>query len=196
MGSSRKRIGEKLKKVFRFDDICINSNMTDAIRMAEEIKKITDSDVWFCVSPLVHNIVEKDPIDSQQVFPRILAAHSTHKVFYNVDRCGIPDFPEWITRAGHGTVHVDHRLLDYQAQELSIVTSCSLINASIFVPPFNKWNSITEQVCREHNIQLIKFEDGWLSAEHNIYNTKHDKWYLHHRAFTVAEFKEWIKNER
>jgi len=183
-----------VKKVFRFDDICINSKMTDAILMAEEIKKqVQNAEVWFCVSPMVHTIDDPDPVSQQRIFPKIFNAHSDYRIFYTINKCGVPDFPAWITRAGHGLIHVDHRLLEHAAQELSILTSCNLVNADIFVPPFNKWNKITERICQENDIHLVKFEDGWLSAEHNEYNMKHDKWYLHHRAFTVAEFKEWLE---
>ena len=94
--------------------------------------------------------------------------------------------------ASHGLVHVDHRLLDKSSQEMSILISSSLVNANIFIPPFNKWNKLTEEVCIENGIELIKFEDGWLCMEYNSYDDSHDKWYLHAREFTFDNFKKWF----
>ena len=49
-----------------------------------------------------------------------------------------------------------------------------------------------EQERQEHGIELIKFEDGWLSMEHNKFNESHDRWYLHAREFTFDNFKKWF----
>jgi len=92
-------------------------------------------------------------------------------------------------------VHVDHRLLKKEAQELSILVSCSLSKSKIFVPPFNKWNKDTDEICEEHGIELVKFEDGWLCMEYNNFDVNHDLWYVHSREFTVESFKKWIINQ-
>ncbi len=183
-----------ITKTFRFDDICINANMEDTIEIATHIKeKIPNSKIIFCVSPLVHDMSDEVGKSKERIFPKILNAHSDFTKFYQVDDSGVPLFPDWITRAGHGLVHVDHRLLTKETQELSILASCSLARASIFVPPFNKWNKDTEDICKANNIELIKFEEGWLCCEYNSYNPKHNLWYLHAREFTPKEFKKWIK---
>ena len=51
----------------------------------------------------------------------------------------------------------------------------------------------TEEICNEHNIKLVKFEDGWLCCEYNQYNPKHNLWYIHAREFTLNSFKDWLK---
>lgn len=182
------------KKIFRFDDICLNANMDLHINIAEHIiDKIPSAEVIFCVSPLVHDMTAEKGKTKQRIFPQILNAHSDYRKFYQVDKCGIPSFPSWITRAGHGLIHVDHRLLTKETQELSILTSCSLSKSSIFVPPFNKWNKFTEEICNEHNVKLVKFEDGWLCCEYNEYNPKHNLWYIHAREFTLDSFKTWLQ---
>ena len=182
------------RKIFRFDDICLNADMNLHIGIAEHIKKeIPSADVIFCVSPLVHNMSDEKGKTKQRIFPQILNAHSDYRKFYQVDKCGVPNFPEWITRAGHGLIHVDHRLLTKETQELSILTSCSLSKSTTFVPPFNKWNKYTEEICNEHGIKLVKFEDGWLCCEYNEYNPKHNLWYIHAREFTLDSFKNWLK---
>lgn len=183
-----------MEKVFRFDDICINIDMKNAITIAEYVKKhIVDVEVLFCVSPVVHNILSEDETIRQRVFPKIFNAYSDFRKFYEVDKCGIPKIPDWITRASHSLIHIDHRLLTKEAQEMSILVSCSLIKCSILVPPFNKWNKDTEDICKEHDIKLIKFEEGWKCCEYNEYDDNHNLWYLHSREFTFENFKKWLK---
>jgi hypothetical protein len=168
--------------------------MNLAIEIANTIKqRIPSAEVVFAISPLVHDMSSETTPSNERIFPKILNAHSDHRKFYQVDTCGIPQIPDWIIRAGHGLVHVDHRLLTKEAQELSIIASCSLAKASIFVPPFNKWNNDTSDICREQKIQLVKFEDGWLCCEYNEYNPMHHLWYIHAREFTVEKFKKWLK---
>ena len=100
------------KRIFRFDDICANADMKKTIKIAEYIKsKIPSAEIIFCVSPLVHDMSSESGKISERIFPSILNAHSDYRKFYNVDMCNIPKFPDWKTRAGHGLIHVDHRLL-------------------------------------------------------------------------------------
>ncbi len=95
--------------------------------------------------------------------------------------------------ASHGLIHVDHRLMGREAQELSIVASCSLVGAKIFVPPFNKWNRDTASVCDEHGIELVKFEDGWRHVRFNAFDPSHDKYYLHTHDTTATWLREWMR---
>jgi len=184
-----------MKKRIRFDDICCNTNMDDANAMANfVIESVPNSEVIFCVSPLIHNMSgENDSNTLQRIFPKIFNAYSDYRKFYTVDLCGIPKMTSGVVIASHGLIHVDHRLLHRSAQELSILASCSLVKSNIFVPPFNKWNKDTEIICKENNIELIKFEDGWLSMEHNNYNPKHFLYYLHNREFSYRDFVSWFQ---
>ena len=180
-------------KTFRFDDININENLEKTIEIARIVKsKFPCARIIFCISPMVHDVSNEEGKNAERIFPKILNAYSDHRIFYKVDACGIPKIPEWIETAGHGLFHIDHRLLGKEAQEMSIVSSCSLARSSIFVPPFNKWNLYTEQICKEFNINLVKFEDGWLCCEYNKYDPNHDLWYLHAREFSLNKFKEWV----
>jgi len=182
-----------MKLTFRFDDICINTDMQKANAMAKLLKdRFPSCEVWFCISPLVHDMSQEMGKAKERVFPRILLAYSDHRNHYKVDKCGVPDCPEGVIVAAHGLIHIDHRLLPEETQAMSILGCCSLIKSNIFVPPFNKWNKITEEICKDNGIELIKFEDGWLSMEHNKYNPNHFKWYLHSRELTIKEFSEWI----
>ena len=187
---------DKTRKVFRFDDICINADLEHANILAYQIlKKYPDAQVLYCISPCVNDMSDSsDPVTSQRIFPKIYNAYSDHRIFYKIDKIGIPEVPERVISASHGLVHVDHRLLEFSAQEMSILVSCSLTKSRIFVPPFNKWNKDTEKICQEHNIELVKFEDGWLCCEYNEYNPEHNLWYLHHREFAPSDFKKWLNN--
>jgi hypothetical protein len=183
-------------KYFRFDDICLNTNMHDCNEIAAAIHEhLPECTILYCISPIVNKMPEDDYVTSQRIFPKIFNAYSDYRIFYHLDKCGIPEnIPDFVTKASHGLVHVDHRLLAKEAQEMSILVSCALSQSKIFVPPFNKWDKNTEMICEEHNIKLVKFEDGWLCAEYNEFDPSHDLWYIHNRAFKPKEFKEWLTN--
>lgn len=184
----------KINKIFRFDDVCVNADMKLINDMTDFFfEKFPDCVVLWGVSPLLHDMSgEKNEIEKQRIFPKILNAYSDYKNFYKVDIAELPKFHPKATLAAHGLVHVDHRLLPKPAQEMSILISASLVKSKIFIPPFNKWNKDTEEICNEHGIELIKFEDRWLSMEHNSYMEKHDKWYLHAREMGMTKFKKWF----
>lgn len=183
-----------MKKIFRFDDVCINTDMGLIEKMTEFIyAEIKNSEVMYCISPLVHDMSYENIKDKQRIFPKILNAYSDYKMYFNIDKLGLPEIKNKdIILASHGLIHVDHRLLTKEQQEMSILISCSLVKSKYFVPPFNKWDKNTEQICQDNNISLIKFEEGWLSMEHNCYYENHIKWYLHSREFEFENFKQWF----
>lgn len=176
--------------IFRFDDISVNSDMELVNQMTNYLFKMDIRVIW-AVSPTVYDL--KDEKVKGRVFPSIFNAYSDYRKFYKVDKIGIPELHPNVVTAGHGLIHVDHRLLSYEAQEMSIISSCYLVGATIFVPPFNKWNKDTENICKEHGIELIKWENKWLSCEHNAFNENQNKWYIHSYAWTFEKFKNWLK---
>ena len=183
-----------MNKIFRFDDICINTDMDKANAMGRLFRRtFPNCEIWFCIAPLVHDMRGATGSTAERLFPKILNAYSDFRRFYEVGSCGLPEIIPEVSRASHGLIHVDHRLLTKEVQELSILASCSLAKSKIFVPPFNKWNRDTEDICREHGIRLVKFEDGWLCVEYNDFNLDHDLWYLHSRRLTVDDLKNWIE---
>jgi hypothetical protein len=183
-------------KKFRFDDVCINADMTLIQRMTDYLfDNVPHCEVIYGVSPLVHQINSSDKTEKQRIFPQVFNALSDYRNFFRVEKAGIPVMDGRAKRAGHGLIHVDHRLLSKPVQELSILASCSLVKADTFIPPFNKWNKDTGDICDEHEITLIKFEDGWRSMEHNKYSESQDLWYLHAREWTFEKFTEWFQNK-
>lgn len=156
--------------------------------LAQARAKTEDLKILLAVSPAVFDMPKRDVgngIIAERVFPSILNAHSDHRVFYKIEKIGIPDWLDGLSEkyncllASHGLIHVDHRLLPFDAQEMSIVTSLSLIKSNIFVPPFNKYNKDTERVCEENEIDLIKWEDGWNHLGYQPFSNDGKNYYVH-----------------
>ncbi|MDP3741893.1 MAG: hypothetical protein Q8R15_01115 [Candidatus Micrarchaeota archaeon] len=188
---------------FRIDDVSVNTPREDALRLVAAIAEAClTAEIVLAVSPLVHDVSGEVTADRGRAFPRVLNAMSDHRLFFQVARAGVP---AWVAdlkasrhnvrTASHGLVHVDHRLLGCEAQELSIVTSCSLVKTQTFVPPFNHWNKDTENICQEHEIELIKFESGWRHVRFNAFDPKHDLYYLHTHDTNAGWLRQWFKGE-
>ena len=188
------------KGTFRIDDVSVNTDIVGLVRIVAAIRdRLPDSRVLLAVSPIAHDLSEEPPHERGRVFPKILNAMSDHRVFYRVDRIVLPDlilvesyFPGHVDLASHGLLHVDHRLLPREVQELSILVSSSLVKSKVLVPPYNKWNRDTEEICREHGIRLVKWEDGWRHASHNGFDPTCPHYYLHAHDTTAAEIAEWL----
>jgi hypothetical protein len=191
--------------IFRIDDVSINTNqdkLLEMIRLLDE--KFVHSRFLLGISPLVCNMQEHTDKRNERIFPSIFNAYSDHRIFYRVEKCGIPDivatliktYGNKIDLAGHGLIHVDHRLLTKEVQELSIVTSCNLIGAKTYIPPFNKWNADTVEICKEFNIHLIKFESGWKHLGYEAITNNYSSYYFHTHDFTLDEFKAILERSK
>lgn len=181
--------------IFRIDDVSANTNDDHFIQIVEVIRaKFPEAVIIAAVSPLVHDMTKEPERDRERAFPRKLSAMSDHRNLFRVQIMGMPMFErsDKFIVASHGLVHVDHRLLGLEAQEMSIVTSCSLLQTHIFVPPFNKWNGSTERICEEHGIVLVKFEGGWQHVKFNDFDPKHEKYYLHTHDTTAEWLEKWF----
>lgn len=194
---SQQLLNDPSQRMFRFDDVSINSRMEETEWMTEHfLERFPDSVVLWGISPLVHDMTGEEGKHKERIYPRILNVSNDHRDFYHVDELGLPEnrFAEdgRVILAAHGIVHVDHRLLTKEAQEMSILLSTQLIKSSVFIPPFNHWNKDTETICNEYGIKLVKFEEGWLSIEHNPFTPDHMKWYLHARELTRDDLRGWF----
>ncbi len=189
-------------KTFRFDDICIN---TDEERLKDLILVISGFNpgarILLAVSPIVFSREQLPPDQQQRVHPRQLTAMSSLDPYFRGEGCGVPALRKTLATnpqidwAGHGIAHVDHRLLSRQTQELSIVMSCALVRARIFVPPYNKHNADTREICRDNGIELVEFEHGWKHISHNEYDARHERYYLHPYDATHEELTRWFKGQ-
>lgn len=174
--------------IFRLDDISGNSDVLNVGVISGHLIELGHTVIWG-VSPLVDTEAERG-----RVFRKELSAGSEIWPFYQMNKCYIPEKTDpRIILASHGLVHCDHRLLSKDAQEMSILTSCSLVRTNRFIPPFNKWNSDTEEICRKYGIKLEKYEDGWKSAEHNKFDPYHMLWYFHPYAMNYRKLVKWLK---
>lgn len=174
---------------FRFDDVSCNSNMVLHHQMTDYLfERFPGCEIIWAISPIVHATQK----ESGRVFPKVWNAMSDNRVHYRLNHtCNVIPHPK-VKVATHGLIHCDHRLMDIGAQELSIILSASLTGANMFVPPFNKYSRITEEICAEQGIELVKWEDGWASMEHNEHNRDHQYWYLHAREWTMDRLKKWF----
>ncbi|CAN2244730.1 hypothetical protein MCEMKE157_01341 [actinobacterium SCGC AAA044-D11] len=185
------KMSESSKTILRIDDISMNISQHRLEKFLERVRnKHSDLEFLLAVSPAVFEMPTSDEADiSERIFPSILNAHSDHRVFYRVEKIGIPKWIYEIAQkydarlASHGLIHVDHRLLDFSAQEMSIITSTSLIGSKIFVPPFNKYNNETSKICSENNIELIKWEDGWKHLSYQGFSNDGSRYYMHLHDF-------------
>lgn len=185
----------EVNMIFRIDDVSVNTDLNKLNVIISRItEKYPEAKIWLGVSMIVSDMSRSEGLDTECVFPPIWTAHSDHSIFFNSDLVGLPDLTridqiKRCTIVSHGLVHVDHRLLSRDAQELSIVTSANILKSDVFIPPFNKWNKDTLDICNTRKIRLVKFEDGW---RHLLYNKSDasELMYFHTHDFTLEQFIE------
>lgn len=109
--------------------------------------------------------------------------------FYDVDQVvwSKPSIPGEI--ASHGLFHIDHSKASRETQELSIISSCKFLDTSIFIPPFNRYNNDTIDICEKNGIEIYLPSDGWKSLEYEIFYPEHKKWYFHSWKFNPEKLK-------
>ena len=190
-------------KIFRIDDICVNTEKEKFFSMLKELdNKYNKCKFILGISPLVNDMDKYDGTKRERIFPSIYNAYSDYRIFYSVNKLGIPKFIEETLKiygdrigiASHGLVHVDHRLLTKEAQEMSILMSCSLVQSKVFIPPFNKYDKNTIEICKENDIELIKFEDGWKHIKYEKIVDNYQNYYFHTHDFTKEEFLNILGN--
>lgn len=175
--------------IFRLDDISGNTNFTKLSRLLHTILSRYNCEIWLAASILS----KKNSKGS--VYPDPPFKDKENDYFWDVDQFFTnldlhENLMPYVKVVSHGLLHCDHTRVDRDAQEMSIVTSCNILGADIFVPPFNRWNYATSEICDEHDIELVRYEDGWLSLEHNDFYPSHERWYLHPWMWTNKKLKD------
>lgn len=175
--------------VIRVDDISINLDFKRLDKFLHIVKvKYPSVNILLAVSPMVFDMNLWEPGHEgkrERVFPSILNAKSDHRVYFEVEKIGIPEWLHDIVKkyncqlATHGLIHVDHRMLSKELQEMSIIASSSLVKSKIFVPPFNKYNQDTFDVCKEFDIKIVRWEDGWIHLGYHPFSNDNNKYYVH-----------------
>lgn len=184
--------------IVRIDDVSPNTDFDHLYELYHEIKDaLNPSCVYFAVTLLSKWCLKRS------VYPGVPFKDREDGFFYGVDSTfdlGLISQDPDIQVASHGLLHMDHSKCVKQVQELSILTSCSLLKSKVFVPPFNRYNHITEAVCKEHRIKLMKPQEGWRSLDYHAkvlgkFNPNHKHWYLHPWRWTLDEFKEKVSGK-
>jgi len=179
--------------ILRVDDYSENTKKDElSIMVGTWLQKFPDSEVMFAVSPisrfsLMGSVYPCVPFKGREKQFYYTANQHLRSIHY--DKNNSFNFVIW---ASHGLIHINHSRLSKDAQEMSILTSCSIVDTKIFVPPFNDFNETTEVICKENGITLIK-PDGWKSLEHNEVSRDCDFWYMHAWRWTPEEFERKLK---
>lgn len=180
---------------FRIDDVSLN---TDEVKLTQMVQFLNDSfghpTIMLSVSPAVSAAPGTGSLGAERPFPALWHTESDFRIFYRMQKLGIPPVALRLAGgnvqlAGHGLVHVDHRLMTRGAQELSIVMCCALVDNPVFVPPFNKWNRKTEDICAEHSIHLVKYSEGWCHLAFHPYTPERKLYYFHTHDFGIDAFR-------
>jgi hypothetical protein len=174
------------KLIFRNDDVNPSSNFKQTIDIYNIIlKKFPNAQIYSCI-----NIFGKKNIKGT-VYPETKIPIKT-RMFYDVD--AIFDFgqlPHLHNIVSHGLLHFNHRLVTYDTQKFSILTSCSLLKTKIFIPPFWEWNEKTIKICTLNNITLWIDED-WINFDRETIDSSHTHYLFHSWKFTPETFAKQI----
>jgi len=174
----------------RDDDVNPYSDF-DAIRSIYDIIRdnIPDAHIVSCVSLLAKTN------NYGNVYPDTPLRGKPLKYFYDVDTFLSKALLFLGTIASHGLLHVDHSKLSYDAQEMSILTSCNYLQTKLFCAPFNGYNRDTIAICNSNGIELITSKYNWLSLEFNNFNINHTHWYFHSWRYSIDRIKRELEHE-
>lgn len=176
--------------VIRNDDV--SSNTGELKQVYDVINSKLDCTILSCTTVLSKNAF------SGAVYPDLPLIDKPIEYFFDVDAAkyygsGIEEDYDNLIVASHGLWHFDHTKVDSQLKKASIISSCRLLEADIFVPPFNKWDEEMELICTSNGIQMIKSQDeGWKSFEHNKFDPTHKLWYFHSWRWDSQRLKEYL----
>jgi len=169
------------KLIFRNDDVNPCSDMTEIKKIYEYIKEVfPKSEILSCVTLFSKwntrgSVYEQVPFKSR---PK--------KWFYDVD-----SFVRSLSIPGkivsHGLFHCNHSGMSYDAQEMSILSSCKYLITNKFMPPFNKWDETTFKICKDNGIDLIVGD--WKGLEFEKFDSDYNFWYFHSWRYDLESFK-------
>jgi hypothetical protein len=180
---------------FRIDDVSVN---TDALKLSGMVKflrdKMPECRIMVSVSPMVFDMSAcENLLMRERVFPAMWHTRSDFREFYKMNKVGLPSFLDVLRKtdvevASHGMIHVDHRLLKRSAQEMSILTSCALLNTAYFVPPFHKFDRRTEKICVDHRIMIVRYDQSFTHLAYHPFDGRKTSYYFHTHDFTYEDF--------
>lgn len=173
----------------RLDDI--NPN-TDFIDLKKQIQIIRDNGF-----ELVAGINLFGKTAEGTVYPDMPLCGHENSYFMDVDNfISVDDLYNCDIKqdeiVSHGMIHADHSKLSKDAQEMSILVSCSMLGTKRFIPPFNRYNDTTLEILKKYDIELVNNDKElkWHSLENLQYDSSHEKWYYHPWRINSYKLKE------
>lgn len=167
--------------VFRNDDVTSNTDLDKLEALYDVIRDIFPyADIISCIT-LFSKKNNKGSVYSEVPFknkPTNWFYKTNQFINFNLDK--LPQS----RIASHGLYHIDHSNVSYQTQEMSILGSCRYLNTNIFVPPFNRSNDDTVNICLDNSIELWSLNQGWKNIEYEPFDMNHRLWYFHSWRFT------------
>lgn len=174
------------KLIVRNDDVNPNTDFLRLKEIYDVIKSILPTvEIWSCVT------VFAGRNKRGSVYGDIPFKDKGSAWIYQHSDCVMGLAPSSLSKvASHGLFHIDHSAADYQTQEMSIVSSCAYLKTKTFVPPFNRLNQNTLDICFDHGIEIIVA--GWRSMDCEVFDINHSLWYLHSWRWTPAALKDYL----
>lgn len=179
--------------IFRNDDVNPNTDLDELINMYRLMQdKHPDCEILSGVTILAKESCQ------QSVYPNPPFKHKPMDWFYNistaVDMYGIIQLSNFGPIASHGLIHFDHSKANIECQKMSIVSSCRMLHTKKFIPPFNRFNDDTMDICTEYGIELVCGPE-WKSMDYQKFTEDHDKWYFHSWRYTNESMEEKLVND-
>lgn len=171
--------------IFRNDDVNANTSRDKLSEIYGSIHAIfPNSEIWSCITLFAGknkraSVYEDLPLKNKET-----------NWFYRNANVFMPEHRHPMYKiVSHGLYHVDHSKLDRGAQEMSILGSCAYLSSKIFVPPFNRFNQDTKDICFDNGI-LMPAEEKWKSLEWEKFDPSHKRWYFHSWRWKASDLKE------
>lgn len=172
--------------VFRNDDVSFNTDKKKLANIYGIIHNLfPNAEIWSCITIFSQNnfkgsVYQDTPFKNREI-----------NWFYKNADVVMSDYRHPLYKiASHGLYHIDHSKVSRDTQEMSIIGSCSYLKTDIFVPPFNRFNQDTIDICFDNSIKFNK--DGWKSLEHNVFDSRHKFWYFHSWSLTINKLKDML----
>lgn len=177
-------IGSKRLLIFRNDDVNENTDIIQLYGMYSHLRALyPDAKIISGITVLSRSNKKGS------VYGNVPFKDNPVSWFYDVDLAW-KGFGLVSDIASHGLLHIDHSKAVKEVQEMSILTSCNLLKTRAFIPPFNRWNSETLNICIKNDIELIGLGGKWKSLEFEPFDPNHKYWYFHSWRFNIESFKK------
>lgn len=176
----------KRNLIIRNDDVNFNTNPKKLGEIYGAIHSILpDAEIWSVIS------IFGGRNSKGAVYGDLPLKDKDVNWFYKHSDCVMGNFGTPLFKvASHGLFHIDHSVVSRQTQEMSILSSCALLKTNLFIPPFNRSNQDTADICFDNDITLVS--GGWKSMDCEKFDLNHRLWYLHSWRWTAEKLKDYL----